>query len=118
MRVLLFALLAFTITCMTAWGVAFIWFSNLSAAPLRAALAVLFGVGTVASFLFLKKRRRTLAVYLGVFALLVGWFFSIAPSNDREWAPEVAVLPTVVVNGHVVEIKNVRNFDYRTDTDF
>jgi hypothetical protein len=30
----------------------------------------------------------------------------------------VAVLPTATVKGHLVEIRNVRNFDYRTETDF
>jgi hypothetical protein len=48
----------------------------------------------------------------------VTWYFSLSPSNDRQWAPEVAVLPTATVNGNQVEIRTIRNFDYRSETDF
>jgi hypothetical protein len=117
-RILLVALLVLLVTAMTAWGAAFLWFSNLPWAPLRATMAIVFAAGTLGSFLFLKRRSLTLTAYLAVFVLLLIWFFSLRPSNDRVWAPEVAVLATATVNGHFVEIKNVRNFDYRTETDF
>src|SRR5262245_62258308 len=66
------------------------------------------------------RRVRTLA--LGGFALalvlvLVVWGRA-TPSNDRDWQPEVAVLPWATVDGDLVTIHNIRNFDYRTETDF
>ncbi len=103
---------------MTAWGTLFLWLSNIPFAPVRAAMAGLFAIGTVAAFAFAKRRRRPLVAFLIVFAALVGWYHLIRPSNDRLWAPEVSVLPEATVSGNLVEIRNIRNFDYRTANDF
>jgi hypothetical protein len=111
-------LAAIVVVALLAWGVLFLWFSNLPYAPLRAALAGCFAAGTVAGFVFIKPRRRALAGFLVVFAALLAWYFSIPPSNDREWAPECAVLPVAEVRDNLVVIRNIRSFEYRSDTDF
>lgn len=41
----------------------------------------------------------------------------LAPSNDREWAPQHAVLPQIEINGDKMRVFNVRNFRYLTDSD-
>mgnify|MGYP002377071523 CR=1 FL=1 len=56
----------------------------------------------------------------GFAALLVGviaWEVSIAPSHDRNWRPEVAVLPRATIDGDRVRITGVRDFDYRSVDD-
>lgn len=118
LMVLLILIVALLVVSMTAWGTLFLWLSNIPVAPLRVAMAGLFAIGTVASFAILKRRWRTLVVFLVVFAMIVAWYYSIPPSNDRQWAPEVAVLPVATVNGNLVEIRNIRNFDYRTEANF
>ncbi len=40
------------------------------------------------------------------------------PSNIRDWSPEQAVLPTARIEGRRVTIRNIRNFDYRSETDY
>ena len=40
------------------------------------------------------------------------------PSNERDWQPDVAVLPYADIAGNQVTIHNIRNCDYRTETDF
>jgi hypothetical protein len=42
----------------------------------------------------------------------------IPASNDRDWQPEVSVTPHAEINGDIVTIRGVRNFDYRTASDF
>jgi hypothetical protein len=42
----------------------------------------------------------------------------IRPSNERNWVPEVAQLPWGEVVGSTVTLHNIRNFTYRTETDF
>jgi hypothetical protein len=42
----------------------------------------------------------------------------IPPSNTRNWQPDVAVLPWAEKNGNLVTIHNIRNCEYRTETDF
>jgi hypothetical protein len=50
---------------------------------------------------------------------LVGlWWASIAPSNSRDWAPDVARTASAVFSGSSVTIENVRNFKYRSENDY
>jgi hypothetical protein len=53
-----------------------------------------------------------------VTALVVGWWRSLRPSNDRDWRPDVARVATAVVVGDRVTVRNVRNFSYRSVDDF
>jgi len=53
-------------------------------------------------------------LYLGV----VAWWISISPSHDRQWRPEVAVMPRAFLDGDRVRLTGVRNFEYRTRDDF
>ena len=77
-----------------------------------------YAVITVLAFLFLPRRGRTAIVAVIVFAVLVGLFFRIPASNDRDWQPDVANLPYATINGDMITMHNVRNLDYRTETDF
>jgi hypothetical protein len=103
---------------MTAWGAGAIYYSPLQSEQLREVVAGFFAVATVLGFLVLPNRRRTLIVFLIVFVILVGLYFQIPASNNRDWQPEVAVTPWAEVNGDLITIHGVRNFDYRTETDF
>ena len=103
---------------MTVWGALAIWYSNLSEGYVRAGLAGLFVLATLLAFVFLSRRRRTLAGFLVVFAGILAWWLSIPASNDRNWQPDVAVLPYAVVKGEQVTIHNIRNLNYRTETDY
>jgi hypothetical protein len=85
---------------------------------LRPLLALTFGLATAAAFLGLPRRRRTLLVFGLVWGLLVLWWSTIPASNTREWQPDVAVLPSATLDGDRVTLHNIRNFVYRTATDF
>ena len=110
--------LAIAIAGMTVWATLAIYYSDLPGERLRIGLAAAFALGTLGAFLFLRNRRRTLLGFLAAFAILLLWWASIAPSNRRDWQPEVAVLPYATQDGDLVTLHNVRNFDYRTEQDF
>jgi hypothetical protein len=102
---------------MMAWGTLAIYFSSLPA-PLRSGVAVLFVVTAIVLLLFLRPRRRGILAFLVIFSvILIGWL-SMDPSNDRNWQPDVAVLPHATVDGDAVTVHNIRNCDYHTETDF
>jgi hypothetical protein len=103
---------------MTAWATLAIYYSNLPSEPLRIALAAAFATGTLLAFLFLPDRRRTLLGFGAAFAVVLLWWMSVEPSNERDWQTEVAVLPYGTQAGDLVTLHNVRNFDYRTEQDF
>jgi Domain of unknown function (DUF4105) len=110
--------LALLIAGMTAWAALAIYYSDLPGEPLRLGLAAAFALGALGAFLFLPHRRRTLLGFGAAFALLLLWWMSIEPSNERDWQTEVAVLPHATIDGDLVTLHNVRNFDYRTEQDF
>jgi hypothetical protein len=111
-------LLAVAVVLMTAWGALAIFYSNLPGESLRAALAAVFVLVTGAGFMFLKSRWRALAGFFVLFGVLVAWWLAIPASNDRPWQRDVAVLPYATVQGEQVTIHNIRNLNYRTETDF
>jgi hypothetical protein len=117
-RALRAAGLAVLIAGATAWATLAIYYSDLPGAPLRLGLSATFALGTVAGLLLLRNRRRTLLGFCAAFALVLLWWISIEPSNEREWQTEVAVLPHATQRGDLITLHNVRNFDYRTEQDF
>ncbi len=102
----------------TAWGALAIYYSDLPGQPARIGFATVLVLGTVGAFLFLRHRRRTLLGFGVAFAILLAWWISIEPSNERDWQTEVAVLPYATRDGDLVTLHNIRNFDYRTEQDF
>ncbi|MCU0841841.1 MAG: DUF4105 domain-containing protein [Thiobacillaceae bacterium] len=50
--------------------------------------------------------------------MLLAWWSGIEPSNERDWQPEVARLAHAEIRGDLVTVRNIRNFDYRSETDF
>ncbi len=114
-------LLGILLAGMTAWGVlALTYFEPLSHA-LRPLLAGLFGIAGLATLAALCRpqwRWRAVGSFLVLFVVLLGSWFQIAPTNDGQWRPEVAVLPYATIEGNLITVHNIRNFDYRTETDF
>jgi hypothetical protein len=102
---------------LAAWATLAIYYSNLPTAGLRLGFAAAFAAFAVWALWISRQRRRPI-VFLAVFLGVVGWWLSISPSHDREWRPEVAVMPRAFIDGDRVRLTGVRNFDYRTRNDF
>jgi len=102
----------------TAWGSAALWFDGPASRPLAGLLAAAYPLAALALLILVRPRRRAYAAFVALFAVLLAWWFSLAPSNSRNWQPDVAQLPTAEIRGDTLTIRNVRNFDYRSETDF
>lgn len=61
--------------------------------------------------------RAKLVVSLAIMLVMV-WWFTLQPRQYRDWKTEVALLPYAAIEGEVVTLHHVRNFDYRTEQDF
>lgn len=101
-----------------AWGSAALWFDGPASRPLAGLLAGAYALATLAILFMLRPMRRAYAAALVLFALVLGWWLGIAPSNDRDWQPEVERLAYADIEGDRVTVHNIRNFDYRSETDF
>src|SRR5690606_16886942 len=52
---------------------------------------------------------------LGAFGVV---WSGIEPSNERQWQPDVARLASATIDGDLVTLRNIRDFDYRSETDY
>lgn len=101
-----------------AWAALALWIDGPTNPRLAAILAITFSAGClIVLALFRPFFRAVLMVACGLL-LVVVWWSQIAPQNDRDWTPDVARLPRATIEGSRITIENVRNFDYRSDTDF
>lgn len=103
-----------------AWACAALWYQLPAPALLKIAAAVLWGGFGLAAIVLLwrGKATRPLLSYAVGFAVLLGWWGSIQPSQNRAWADDVARQLVSRIDGNVVTMENVRNFDWRSDTDY
>ena len=104
-----------------AWGTLALHYADLSPRWLRTGLAAGYGLLALAALGAIGSRRHRSAVLAVFGAALLGlllYWRRIEPSNQRDWAPEVARLPRATVDGDLVTLHDIRNFDYRTETDF
>jgi hypothetical protein len=99
------------------WGTLAIYYSNLPWGWARLVLALAFAAFSIWA-LWLSQRRHARWAFAAVFVAVAAWWVAIPPSHDRNWRPEVAVMPRAVIDGDRVRISGVRNFEYRSRNDF
>ena len=101
------------------WGALAIWLRLVPASPLRELLAGGLLLLALAAVVCLALRRwRVVMLYGACFAAVFGWWATLQPSNDRNWSDDVARTATGIVDGDRLEMRNVRNFLWRSDTDY
>lgn len=100
------------------WAVGAIAY-DLPWAHLRTTCAIILGLGLIALAVVMRGFWMKCGMILAVFAGILVWWQTLKPRNDRDWKPEVDRLAHVEWHGDdAVTIQNIRNFDYRTETDF
>ena len=117
-RLLLRALGGLAAVLVIAWGALALAFAGPGPAPLPAVLAVAWALAAGAALLVPRGLARKLGAFTVAVVVLAAWWASIRPSNDRAWQPDVARPPRAELHGDLLTIENVRNFDYRSETDF
>src|SRR5205809_6319208 len=98
-----------------AWAFGALYFDFPTA---RTFTAILFVLVLITAIIFVRGKLLKLAIVFGSFALVALWWLTRKPGNDRAWQPDVAQTAWAQINGDEVTVHNVRNCDYRTETDF
>jgi len=65
-----------------------------------------------------RGRWRPALLYAVAYAIFLAWSTSIGASNNKNWAADVAHGITGDVDGDRLSARNVRNFSWRTETDY
>jgi len=106
--------------CSAIWGGFALWFQlPLSEGPRAAVIAGFCALAALAlAGLFIRRLRLAGLAYALAFAALLAWWATILPSNDRDFAADVAHGVTGVVEGDELQLNNVRNFSWTSATDY
>ncbi len=99
------------------WACGALWF-DFPMVGLRPWIAGLFGCAAVLICSFLRPRWRAKLVLAGLIMLTMVWWFTLQPLQFRDWEMEVAKTACAEIEGTIVTIYNVRNFQYQTDSKF
>lgn len=113
--------LATVIVCALAtWGGFALWYRAPGARALRILALALWAAFSLAMLLALSAPHlaRVGSVFTAAFCGLLLWWRRLRPSNDRAWADDVAQTTSGSVEGNRVVLRNVRNFDWRSVTDY
>lgn len=85
----------------------------------RQAAAILFAISSSMLLIQGIRHRPRWVGFLLLFSIVFAWWwFAIPPSNARNWQPDLQVLPWASIKGNTVIVHNIRNCDYRSETDF
>ena len=101
-----------------AWSAAALWFAGPGSAALRGALAAAVLLAALGCALLVQPKVRAALALAALAGLVFAWWGSLAASNSRDWQVDVAREPTAEIEGDLVTVRNVRNFHYRSETDF
>jgi len=117
-RLILWAFLWLVVLIAVLWAVGALYYDF----PIHA-LRKLAAIGFVllaflAIFFVPGKTRKLFAVVCSFLVVLAWWRLTLKPSNDRPWQPDVAETGWAEIDGDDVTLHNVRNCDYRTETDY
>lgn len=114
----LLGLLMLAVGC---WGALALVYSGPYDGSVRIGLAGVFAIVSLAAVIalaFRNRRRQALVAFILLFTALLLWWRGIEPSNERDWQTDVAVLPRATIEGDIITVHNIRNFDYRSETDY
>jgi hypothetical protein len=105
---------------LAAWAAMALWFRLPAPEWAKAAAAgvlVMIALAT-AWALFTRRRSVGLCVFAFVFGAVVVWWGSIEPPAAGDWAPDVARQTRGTLDGDILTLSDVRDFEWVSDNDF
>jgi hypothetical protein len=100
------------------WCIGAIWYCGIDGPVLRGVAVAAFALGFPIAW-FLARRRRVVAVlYLAISGGIILAWQAVRPSNNRDWSPDMAVLPHVDFEANLAHVRNVRFCKYLTPDEY
>jgi hypothetical protein len=102
---------------LTLWAVAALYV-DFRIAALRIPLTLIYVLVVVTILVKLRRSHWAAILCLLAFCCVLVWWLNLKASNDGNWQPNVAQTAWVEMEGDRVTIHNLRNCEYRTETDY
>ncbi len=112
------ALVVLVAVGLLAWGAAALHFTGPGGGRVANVLAGIWTLAGLGILVGVRPFGRKIGVFALLTLVLFGWWWTVQPRNDRNWSSDVARLPRGTLVGDTLTIENVRDFDYRTETDW
>jgi hypothetical protein len=109
-------LLLVTVLLFNAWAVLALHYAPLTPPPTGDALALLLIVAASFALIRLKAAKAALTASVCPTLVLI-WFLLLRPAEDRHWTSEYALPASVSIEGNAVHIRNIRNFQWKTESE-
>src|SRR5262245_40220964 len=109
-------ILAVVLLLLNLWAIAALYFDG--GKGLNILFLCIYALGVIEIWIVVKRRLLACALTFGCFDGVLTWWLLLSPSNTRNWQKDVAILPNADIEGNRITIHNIRNCDYRTETDF
>jgi len=117
LRLLLLIALWPVLIVMTLWAVGALWY-NFPITACKHGVAISYALVAISVLFRARNAWRKLAWLAAGFLLVLVWWRTLQPSNDHAWQPDVAQTPWAEIHGDEYILHNVRNCDYRSESDY
>ena len=117
-RLLATLMLLVVVAAAVAWAALALWIDGPSSRVIAKLLVAALVLVSIALAALVRPLLRGLVVALFPAIVVALWWTSVPPSNTRDWAPDVARTARATFDGSRVTIENVRNFRYRSESDY
>jgi len=87
-------------------------------ASLRVPLTVIYILAIIAILIKFKMSRWSVILCLVSFVCVLLWWLTLKPSNSGAWQPDADRTAWTEIDGDRITIHNLRNCDYRTETEY
>ena len=118
LRLIATLVLSAIVVAAVAWATMALWFDGPHSRVLAGMLATGMALVSITLTGLVRPFLSGLVAALMPVVLVTLWWTSIPPSNTRDWTPDVARTARGVFTGSSVTIENLRDFKYRSESDY
>jgi Domain of unknown function (DUF4105) len=115
---MLMVVLSVIVAAGVAWGALALWFDGPSSRVAAGTLSAMMGLSSMLLAVLVRPLWRGLLAAGVPVVIVILWWVSIAPSNSRNWAPEVDRTARAELHDSTATVQNVRDFQYRSESDY